>query len=208
MLAVWLGWLFVIAAGGYFYAVTLSRYVHFDAEHYRHYWPAKWWLVAHLGGGSLALLLGPLQFSSFLRRRYAIAHRWIGRIYLLGILIGSLAAIYMGLYVSPNKAFGVALLYLAFAWLTTSSMAYLAALRRQFAAHREWMIRSYVVTFAFVLYRVGKDLHVFSSLGKDIQPVMLGWGIWAVPLLLTEVVLQWKRTVGAFRALNAGAQGL
>jgi hypothetical protein len=40
------------------------------------------------------------------------------------------------------KAFGEALLYLTLAWVSTSGTAYLAVMRRQFAAHREWMIRS------------------------------------------------------------------
>jgi hypothetical protein len=180
----------------YFFAVSGARYRHFDPVHYGFHWPTRWWLVAHLGGGALALSLGPLQFSSALRRRYVQAHRWIGRTYLTGVLVGSLAAIYMSLNVSPNKAFGVALLFLALAWLTTSSMAYIAVLHRQFAAHREWMIRSYVVTFAFVVFRLLKDLHIFGNLTTESQSVMRGWAAWAVPLLFAEVALQWRRTVG------------
>jgi hypothetical protein len=98
--------------------------------------------------------------------------------------------------VSEIKAFGVALLYLAFAWILTSGMAYIAVMRRQFAAHREWMIRSYVVTFAFVLFRLQIQLNVHGNLGLVSQLVMTVWAAWAVPLLLTEVVLQWRRTVG------------
>jgi hypothetical protein len=205
--SVWLRTLLVWLSSGVlaalivrFYGRTVLNYVHFDAAHYRHYWGAKWWLVAHLGGGSLALLLGPFQFSGWLRRRYVKAHRWMGRLYLSGVLVGSVAAVYMGLRVSQSKAFGVALLYLAFAWLVTSWMAYVAVMRRQFAAHREWMIRSYVVTFAFVLFRLGEDLNVYGSLGPELQAVMLAWVAWVVPLLMAEVVLQWRRSVGVAKS--------
>jgi Predicted membrane protein (DUF2306) len=42
---------------------------------------------------------------------------------------------------------------LAFAWITTASMAYISVMRGRILQHKEWMIRSYVVTFAFVTFR-------------------------------------------------------
>jgi hypothetical protein len=203
-LLVWLSCGVLAALIARFYGRTVLNYVHFDAAHYRHYWTAKWWLVAHLGGGSLALLLGPFQFSGWIRRHYVKAHRWMGRLYLSGVLVASIAAVYMGLRVSQSKAFGTALLYLALAWMVTSGMAYAAVMRRQFAAHREWMIRSYVVTFAFVLFRLMEDLNVYGSLGGEMQAVMLAWVAWVVPLLIAEVVIQWRRTVGPFGARGRG----
>jgi hypothetical protein len=198
-LLVWLSWAVLAALIAHFYGRAVLNYAHFDPAHYHNLWKARWWLVGHLGGGSLALLLGPFQFSGWLRRRYVKSHRWMGRLYLCGVLVGSASAVYMGLYAASSKAFGVALLYLALAWVVTTGMAYVAVLRRQFAAHREWMIRSYVVTFAFVLFRLLEDLNVYGSLGGEMQEVMLVWVAWAVPLLIAEVVLQWRRTVGQSR---------
>ena len=163
-LLVWLGCAVLAVLIVRFFGRAVMSYSHFDAAHYRSFWPAKWWLVAHLGGGSLALLLGPFQFSGWIRRKYVKAHRWMGRLYLRGVLVGAIASVYMVLRVAP-KAFGVALLYLALAWVVTSGMAYVSVMRRQFAAHREWMIRSYVVTFAFVLFRLMEDLDVYGEPG-------------------------------------------
>lgn len=204
-----LGWLAVAALVGLglrFYSAAVSNYVHFDVAHYDYYWPKKWWLVGHLAGGSLALLLGPFQFSAALRWRYPKTHRVMGRMYLTGILVGAICAVYMGLWISPNRAFGDALLFLALAWAVTSAMAFTAALRRQFAIHREWMIRSYVVTFGFVLFRFGNDdLKLFHGLGPANAAVMNAWVCWAVPLLFTQVVLDWRRTTslaGAGRTIE------
>jgi hypothetical protein len=195
---VWLGCAVLVVLGVRFYGRAVWNYVHFDAAHYSSFWKARWWLVAHLCGGSMALLLGPLQFSGWMRRRYVKAHRWMGRLYLAGVLVASIAAVYMALWVAASRAFGVALLYLDLAWVVTSGMGYVSALRRQFGAHKEWMIRSYVVTFAFVLFRwMSDDLNLYGKLGEDAQLVMLVWLAWAVPLLLTEVVLPWRRSVGA-----------
>ncbi len=194
-LLVWVGCAVLAALIVRFYGRAVMNYSHFDAAHYHNLWRAKWWLVAHLGGGSLALLLGPFQFVGWIRRKYVKVHRWVGRLYLVGVLVGATASVYIGLVVAP-KAFGIALVYLALPWVVTTGMAYLAVMRRQFAAHREWMIRSYVVTFAFVLFRLMEDLNVYGSLGGEAQSVMLAWMAWTVPLLFTEVVLQWRRSVG------------
>jgi hypothetical protein len=179
-----------------FTAIVFLRYTQFDVKHYGEHWLERWWLIAHLGGGALALLLGPFQFSTYLRRRFVQAHRWMGRLYLVGVLIASVAAVYMGMH-ARIRGFGIGLLYLDVAWVVTTGMAYLAVMRRRFDAHREWMIRSYVVTFAFVVFRwMGNDLKLYSGLGLEARLTMLSWLCWAIPLLFTEVALQWRRTVG------------
>lgn len=196
MLLMAVAWAIILSAVVYFYLVAVSRYIHFDAAHYGHHWLSRWWLIAHLGGGSLALLLGPFQFSQAIRRRYVRVHRWMGRGYLFGVFIGSVAAVYISLYVTPIHAFGIAMLYLTLAWVTTSLMGFVAVMRRQFSVHREWMIRSYVVTFAFVTFRILRELHPFHNISAEADSATRGWFCWAVPLLFTEVFLQWRRTVG------------
>ena len=42
----------------------------------------------------------------------------------------------------------------AAAWIVCTTAAFITARNRQFAQHRQWMIRSYAVTFTFVSSRV------------------------------------------------------
>ena len=49
-------------------------------------------LFVHIFSGGLALILGPFQFLSKLRNRKPTLHRWMGRIYLISILLGGLSA--------------------------------------------------------------------------------------------------------------------
>lgn len=63
--------------------------------------------------------------------------------------------------------------------------------------HKEWMIRSYVVTFAFVLFRYIEESTFASYLIEDVAqraPTVI-WISWAIPLLITEVVLQWNKKI-------------
>jgi len=110
----------------YFVIDRVFPYTNFNIEQYRDYWPEKWWLVGHLVGGMTAILIGPFQFSTQFRNRYLKVHRTMGKIYLIAILIGSICAFYMSFTVAPNfnRAWSVALFFLALPWLLTTLMAY------------------------------------------------------------------------------------
>lgn len=56
------------------------------------------------------------------------------------------------------------------------------------------MIRSYVVTFAFVSFRWLVDLPFVVDLGNFIErDPTVGWISWVLPLFITEMVLQWNK---------------
>lgn len=77
-------------------------------------------------------------------------------------------------------------------------MAYRAIRNRQIQAHREWMIRSYVLTWSFVGCRI-PDLAVVQSLGPGGDTALL-WATWSIPLFLTEVALTWRRSTAQTRS--------
>lgn len=158
------------------------------------YWPHRLALLCHIAGGTLALFFGPFQLWSGLRRWNLRVHRVTGYLYIAGVAVAGAAAFYLGFFTQPRD-FGIALWGLATAWWITVGMAFLAIRRRQIPAHREWMIRGYVVTFAFVAFRWAVDLPIFASLG-DSRFATVGWLCWVLPLLIAEVFLQWRRTVG------------
>jgi hypothetical protein len=188
----------LVAGGVHFFWLRALRYTDVTEHVYRRYWPYRGWLMAHIAGGSLALLLGPLQFFSRLRRWSITLHRWTGRLYLGGVVIGAIAATYMG-FVTKYRAFGISLVAMAFAWLSCAGMAYLAIRRRQIPAHKEWMIRSYVVTYGFVVFRAIQDSKLLESLRME-SLALSAWLSWVIPLFLAEAALQWRRTVGPPRS--------
>src|SRR5947209_13713673 len=61
-----------------------------DSQHpiWKHSEPFKWWLAPHGIAAALTLLMGPLQFSSRLRRRHLNWHRISGRLYVAGVTVG------------------------------------------------------------------------------------------------------------------------
>ncbi len=109
------------------------------------YWLMRGWLLLQISSGMVALLSGPFQFSTRIRKRYLSAHRMMGRVYLIAVACESLAAFKLAFGTTFGWAWGVDLVALAVAWLITSGMGYYAVRQRQIQIQREWMVRSYVV---------------------------------------------------------------
>jgi uncharacterized membrane protein len=189
----WLGWTLVLGLNAYFVVRSLPRYFIFTPESYgAYYWSKVSWLVPHIAAGLVAVLIGPLQFWPRLRRDYLHTHRITGRFYVGAVLIGSLSSFGLAVTaISRNPAFAVGLIGLGLAWLSTTLMAFVAIRRRNIPQHRQWMVRSYVVTFAFVTFRLAEDAMTAAQLLNTRDRIaLLAWACWAIPLLFTEIVLQ------------------
>jgi hypothetical protein len=139
-----------------------------------------------------AAVIGPLQFWPRIRRDYLPFHRIAGRVYVVTVLVGAIASVGMSTQVGRDSAaYAYGLTGLAFAWVVTTGMAFAAIRWKNLAQHKQWMVRSYVVTFAFVSFRLGSDLlQAGNILPAHERSAFLAWACWSVPLLVTEVALQ------------------
>src|ERR1700693_4713022 len=80
-----------------------SFLVHPKDPVWKHYEPFKWWLLPHGIAGACALLLGPMQFSERLRKRFTRMHRVTGRIYVAGVFVAAPLGLYIQYF---NERFG------------------------------------------------------------------------------------------------------
>lgn len=170
------------------------------------YFPRRGWLTIHIFAGIAALLLGPMQLWMGLNRRVAILHRVLGLFYVAAAATGAVTAIYLAKHTDFGWVFGLGLGSMGVVWILTTAIATVAICRRMVQQHREWMIRSYVVTFSFVMLRtvsVGFELIRGSTLIERLSAA--SWICWTVPLFITEVILQ-GRMVFAPRATAAPQQ--
>jgi Predicted membrane protein (DUF2306) len=158
------------------------------------YWALRGWLLMHITGGTVALLVGPSQFWTGFRVRFARLHRLTGFVFLGAVVVGSIGAYHMAYSTTFGWGFGFALAAMATAWVTTTGVAYYAILKRRIQIHKEWMVRAYVVTFSFVTFRIFNDYGPTSRLlPADILGVTVAWGSFTIPLFITIVVQQlWR----------------
>jgi hypothetical protein len=80
-------------------------------------------------------------------------------------------------------------------------MAYYSIRKGLVALHKEWMIRAYVVTFAFVTFRILSDYGPTSRLMPESdRSITIAWACWVVPLAVTEMIFHLKRVQAAVAA--------
>ncbi len=199
-LGVWVAWAVICLVAALFVSKTVFHYyLNFNPQGLDVYWPRRWGLLVHISAGTLALALGPWQFWTGFRARLPQIHRWTGRLYVTSVTIGSIAGLYMAATTTFGWAFGLGLAMLALAWAGCTGVAYVAIRRGAVTVHRRWMIRSYVVTFAFVIFRVVTVMPFIAQIkpAGDVA-VADAWGCWAVPLLITIFIqgLQDSRRLG------------
>jgi hypothetical protein len=184
----------VTIVGLIFVAVVALPYFNLATLQASRYWPRRWWLLVHIASGIVALLTGPVQLWLGLSERRVGVHRRLGIIYIASVTVSSLTAYVLAFKTTLGFAFGAGLTGLATAWVLTTGLAVTAIRRHLFEQHKEWMIRSYVVTTAFVTFRV--VFEVFKQAGVGTVPERLAataWLCWSIPLLLAEVVLQGRK---------------
>lgn len=152
-------------------------------------------LILHVVGSMLALIIGPFQFLPGIRKgRWLKIHRWLGRTYLLSILFGGLAGLYMAQFayggIISRLGFGV----LACLWLYTGYRAYRHIRNKEVEAHRQWMIRNYALTFAGVMLRVWVPLT--TGLGADFTTayVIIAWACWVPNLIFAQWIISNTRS--------------
>jgi hypothetical protein len=185
--------LVMLAALAFVGIAAMPYLLRMDEAQFRQYWPMRGWLLLHISMGMVALLAGPVQLWLGLKDRYPKVHKNLGFVYMAAIVLGATAAYYLAFHTSGGLVFGSGLAGLATAWLATTGMAFLAIQRHLYEQHKEWMIRSYVVTFAFVTFRAFQAVLARRGVSLVDSIGIAAWFCWAVPLFVNEVVLQGRK---------------
>lgn len=153
----------------------------------------------HLFGGGIAMILGAIQLNSRLRARFISAHRWLGRLYVLAVIVGGIAGFILALSSSGGLVshFGFGLM--AVCWIGTTLTAYWQIRNGNVLEHRNWMLRSFALTLAGVTLRIYLGLSALIGVNfGDFYPV-LSWICWVPNLLIVE----WFVLTRLYKPLNA-----
>jgi hypothetical protein len=187
IIVAFLTWLFMHGA---------EHFLELTPEALGKYFKLKWILIAHITAGGGALLLGSIQFWEKLRTYSWRLHRIIGTLYLLAVLISSICAVILAFTTAykVNWAYAFSLQVWVSVWISATFIAYYAAIKKRFKLHKQWMVRSYIVTLAFIISGLALKLPVVQKLGSfaEISPSFF-WMGWAVPLYMYEIFQSGKR---------------
>jgi uncharacterized membrane protein len=154
----------------------------------------QFWMVLHLIGGTMTLLLGPTQFWPFVRNRYLAFHRLAGKVYMFGVLLIGISVARLAL-VSECVPCRISLFLLGVFAVLSTWIAWKAILGKDLKAHRQMMVRSYVCVLAFVAVRMDQVIPLDFLFGNIEEPtfrrVVNEYFFSFVPLIFAEILMVW-----------------
>jgi uncharacterized membrane protein len=182
----------VIISLSIYFLAGAAHFFKLTREELGKYFDIKWVLLLHITGGGIALLTGPFLLWEKFRNANLKLHRFLGKVYLIAVLISGLLAVYLSLTTAyaVNWAYAFSLQVWVSVWLSASFFAYYAVINKKIKLHKEWMARSYMVSLAFVISALILKIPYVQSLGsfEEISPSMFWFG-WAVPLYIYDLYL-------------------
>jgi uncharacterized membrane protein YozB (DUF420 family) len=175
-----------------------------------------WTLAPHVLFGGVALSTAVIQIWPWFRRRFPVAHRRIGRVYVFGgVLPAGVTALVIGAFTPFGPVARASDVLLAVLWLTCTLTGWRMARRRRFAEHRRWMIRSFALTasiitnriwgvvFGIALYpQLATTFHGDERLFGWVLSGLTTWLGWTVPFLIAEWWLERDRSPARRRAVT------
>jgi uncharacterized membrane protein len=156
-------------------------------------WNKRFWFYLHITGGTLAILIGPLQFWKRIRINYKKFHRFAGKLYIIGSILAVIGLIRI-LPESLCVACRPSQFVVTPLWLACTIAAWVTIRRGNVKGHRQFMARSYLFAFYFVAVRILDMLgeNIFSFIKKDAAwYANTDWMVWVVPLLVLEIYQTW-----------------
>lgn len=156
------------------------------------------WRIAfftHVYASMWALLAGFTQFSSRIQDFYPRVHRALGYVYVTNVLlITGPAALVMSIYANGGPTSKIAFGLLAIGWITFTALALRKAALGDFAAHRDFMIRSYALTLSALTLRAWK-WSITNTVELPPMDVyrMVAWLGWVPNIIVAEVLIRKER---------------
>jgi uncharacterized membrane protein len=167
--------------------------------------------LAHVLPAMLFMVLGPLQFVRRLRAKYPQLHRWSGRIFLAASLVVGLTGLTMAL----GKTIGgldekAAIILFGTFFLVALAKALWHAVRREFALHREWMIRGYAIGLAVAAIRPIMGMFFAAALLRGHTPdpkEFFGTAFWigfTMQMIVAEIWINYTRPPAPVQMAETG----
>ena len=158
----------------------------------------KWWLLPHGLTGACAILLGPMQFSERLRKRFTKLHRIVGRLYVGSVFIAAPIGVYIQ-YIDErlggSRSFTIETVIQGGLWMLTTGIAFAFILKGKVQQHRQWMTRSFGTgPLIFLEARVLFHLLGVNSFAAAETVV---WICTASSIFVADVVLQVQELIRA-----------
>jgi len=144
----------------------------------------------HIVLGGVALLIGWIQFNAKLRLNKPHIHRFIGKIYVISVLLSSFSGFYIALFADRGIWASLGFSCLAVIWFCITLMAYLTVRNRQFLRHQNMMIYSYAACFTAVTLRIWLPILIMIIGNYGTSYIIVAWISWIPNLFVAYLIVK------------------
>lgn len=160
-----------------------QAYIHIDV-----------WRIAfftHVFTSMLVLFAGFSQFSKLLLKRNPLLHRRLGYLYVINIMfVTGPSGLIMSFYANGGMGSIIGFILLSVLWIGSTGIALYKAVKKDFVAHRAFMIRSYALTLSALTLRAWKVLFAeFTDIGPMDRYRIIAWLGWGLNLIIAEIII-------------------
>jgi hypothetical protein len=126
----------------------------------------KFGFYIHIFAGMFCITAALTQFSSYILKKRKRVHIWMGKIYVLVVLLlGAPTGLYMSFFAKGSFWERILFMFMAMYWFYSTSKGLQTIKAKNVLAHKNWMIRSYSMAMTAVTFRIYHIL--FYYLGID-----------------------------------------
>ena len=153
-------------------------------------------LLCHIGGAIVAALAGLPQFLPNFRANHPKKHKIFGYLYISGIVVSAPAGLLMAFVSQGGLVTHIGFGILSILWAFTTFKALYYVIQGDVTSHKEWMIRSYALTFAFVTLRVWIGILMVINKGQNFEEIYqtVAWLCWVPNLLIVDYFIARKKS--------------
>lgn len=156
-------------------------------------------MFSHFFFGCILMILGPIQFSAIIRKKYTYIHRWIGILYTFSAFITGFGGI---VFLGTWGAVGGTPMLIGFSiygllMMACSFQTIRFAIMRQLNQHRQWAIRLFALVMGSWIYRMGYGFIHLSlndwGLGPNFSGPLdyfMSFAFFIIPLFVAEIVIK------------------
>ncbi|MBT1711191.1 DUF2306 domain-containing protein [Fulvivirgaceae bacterium PWU5] len=190
--------IFIVLVLAVLLAVNALSYANFDVQYgflrlKQQAIQTGWYLPAYYSHVLISgvILVAGLFLVFPASRNFPQVHRMLGYVYVMGILFFSApGALGMSLFIQRGPWVLASFLLQGVLWFYFTAVAFSRIRRKDVTGHRQWMWRSYALTFAAVTLRL--YIYMTSSsvdLSSPKAYALLAWLSWVPNLLVAELLI-------------------
>jgi Predicted membrane protein (DUF2306) len=142
----------------------------------------------HITSSVIVIATGIFQFSTHLLKKFKPIHRFLGKIYLIMVVVlAAPSGMIIGLYANGGLSGKVGFVLQSMAWWLTTFWAWEAIMKKNYLLHIQMMMRSYALTLAAMSLRTESYAMYYFFETKPIETYQtVTWLSWVGNLMIVE----------------------